>query len=66
MMQIFLDTMKGSGESPERENVSGNSKWDGENQFETSHNRSLLITGPVEPGRRTRAVVKGQSEKEHH
>uniref|UniRef100_A0A674PBQ7 Chloride channel K n=1 Tax=Takifugu rubripes TaxID=31033 RepID=A0A674PBQ7_TAKRU len=35
-----------------------NNTRDEENQFEVAHNRSLLITDPVQPCRRTRAVVK--------
>lgn len=66
IMQIFQDTMKTTEESPWCENVSQNQKWDGENQFETSHNRRPLITDRIQPCRRTRAVVKGQSEKEIH
>lgn len=58
--------MKASEESAGSENASKNHKWDGENQFETSHNRRPLITDPVQPCRRTRAVVKGQPEKENH
>ena len=58
--------MKTSEESPGSENVNRNHKWDGENQFETSYNRRPLITDPMQPCRRTRAVVKGQPEKENH
>lgn len=65
-MQIFQDTMKTSEESPGSENVSRNHKWDRENQFETPHNRRPLITDPVQPCQWTRAVVKGQPEKENH
>lgn len=66
IMQIFQDAMKTSEESPGSENVSWNRKWEEENQFETSHNRRPLITDPVKPCQRTRAVVKGQPEKENH
>lgn len=65
-MQMFQDAMKSSEGSPRSENVSRNNERDGENQSETSHNRSLLITDPVQPCRRTRAIVKGQPEKENH
>lgn len=66
MMKIYQDTMKSSEESPGSENVSQNNKRDEENQFEVAHNRSLLITDPVQPCRRTRAIVKGQPEKKNH
>lgn len=65
-MQIFQDTMKTSEESPGSENASRNHKWDRENPFEAPHDRRPLITDPVQPCRRTRAVVKGQPEKENH
>lgn len=65
-MQITQETMEISEESAGSENVSRSHKWDEENRFETSHNRRPLITDPVQPCRRTRAVVKGQPEKENH
>lgn len=66
MMKRFQDMMKSLEESPGSENVSQNNKHDEENQFEVPHNRSLLITDPVQPCGRTRAVVKGQHEKKNH
>lgn len=66
MMKIFQDTMKSLEESPGSENVSQNNKRDEENQFEAPNNSSLLIPDPVQPCRRTRAVVKGQPGKENH
>ncbi|XP_029690150.1 chloride channel K isoform X1 [Takifugu rubripes] len=58
MMKTCQDMMKSSELSPGSENVSQNNTRDEENQFEVAHNRSLLITDPVQPCRRTRAVVK--------
>lgn len=60
-MQTLQDKMK-SPDEPRRSKADGkNNNWEQENQSDTSHNKSPLISDPWKPCRRHRAVVKGQS-----
>lgn len=58
--------MESLDEAPGNETVRQNNNREGENQSETSHNKTLLTADPMKPCRRTRAIVKGQTERENH
>lgn len=64
--QTFQDKMKSLDEAPGSETVRQSNNGERENQSDTSHNQSLLLAAQMKPCRRTRAIVKGQTEGENH
>lgn len=63
---MFQDKMKSFDTVPGCETVGLSNKRDPGNQSKTSNAETLLLADPMRPCRRSRAVVKGQTDEGNH